>query len=280
MSNRAAVQALYNTTMLPSFSVPIAFTGSIAGCNAGTTSTEWKAAVVRTVNSFRVMAGLPGSVTVNLTHSAMNQQAALMMDANSSLNHAPPSSWTCYSADGATAAGSSNLALGNNGPSAIHAYMADTGTPSLGHRRWVLYSRLGEVGTGDTPRANALWVFGGNVTAPANATDGIAWPPRGFVPWTSKVAAPTDPWSFSLPGADFSGASVSLSNDQGQALSVSNVGQLANGYGDNTMSWTLASAQALWSRAPADTRINVQISNVLVGGQAKGFQYSVTFFVP
>ena len=280
-SSRAEVAAFYNTTMLPAFSVPMQWTGSTQGCVAGTTSAEYKAAVLNTVNSFRVLAGLPGNVSLNLTHSAMAQQAALMMDANSQLSHSPPTSWSCYTADGATAAGSSNLALGNAGPNAVRAYTADSGTSSLGHRRWVLYSRLGEVGTGDTTRANSLWVFGGTVTAPATVAEtGVAWPARGYVPWTTKVADPSHPWSFSLPGADFSGASVTMSNDQGKVLSVSNVGQLPSGYGDNTMSWTLDAPASEWSRSPSDTKFNVQISNVKVGGQAKSFQYSVTFFVP
>ena len=257
------------------------FSGSISGCQAGSTSAAWKDAVVRAVNSFRVMAGLPGTVKVNLTHSAMNQQAALMMDANGSLSHSPPTSWKCFSTDGATAAGSSNLALGNNGASAVHAYMSDSGTASLGHRRWLLLPQLGEVGTGDTPRANAMWVFGGTIGVPASATlNGVAWPPRGFVPWTNKVAVPTDPWSFTLAGADFSAASVSVSNDKGQLLTLANVGQLANGYGDNTISWRIPTDASLWSRAPADTKFTVQLSNVKVAGQAKSFQYSVTFFTP
>lgn len=272
---------LYNTIMLPSFSVPMQWTGSTAGCVAGTTSDAWKAAVVRTVNSFRVLAGLPGNVKINLAHSAMAQQAALMMYANNNLSHSPPSTWKCYSAEGATAAGSSNLALGNAGPSAIHAYIADTGVPSLGHRRWVLSSRLGEIGTGDTTRSNDLWVFGGEVTAPASATTaGVPWPPRGFVPWNSKVADPAHTWSFSVPGADFSAATVTMSNDQGLGLTVSNVAQLPNGYGDNTISWSLASASSLWSRAPGDTKLNVQLNNVKVGGVGKSFQYSVTFITP
>jgi len=280
-NSRAEVAAFYNGTMLPAFSVPMQWTGSTQGCVAGTTSAEYKAAVVNTVNSFRVLAGLPGNISLNLTHSAMAQQAALMMDANSQLSHSPPTSWTCYSADGATAAGSSNLALGNAGPNAVRAYIADSGTTSLGHRRWVLYSRLGEVGTGDTTRANVLWVFGGTVAAPASVAEtGVAWPARGYVPWTSKVADPSHPWSFSLPGADFSGASVAMSNDQGKVLSVGSVGQLPNGYGDNTMSWKLTADASEWSRSPADTKFNVQISNVKVGDQVKSFQYSVTFFVP
>ncbi len=279
--SRAEVAAFYNATMLPAFSVPMQWTGSTQGCVAGTTSAEYKAAVVNTVNSFRILAGLPGNVSLNLTHSAMAQQAALMMEANSQLSHSPPASWSCYTSDGATAAGSSNLALGNAGPNAVRAYIADSGTPSLGHRRWVLYSRLGEVGTGDTTRANTLWVFGGTVAAPAAVAEtGVAWPARGFVPWTSKVADPSHPWSFSLPGADFSGASVEMSNDQGKVLSVGNVGQLSPGYGDNTMSWNLTAGASEWSRSPADTKFNVRISNVKVGGQTKSFDYSVTFFVP
>jgi len=83
-----------------------------------------------------------------------------------------------------------------------------------------------------------------------------------------------------LPGADFSGASVAMSNDQGKVLSVGSVGQLPNGYGDNTMSWKLTADASEWSRSPADTKFNVQISNVKVGDQVKSFQYSVTFFVP
>ena len=71
-----------------------------------------------------------------------------------------------------------------------------------------------------------------------------------------------------------------MSNDQGKVLSVGNVGPLPDGYGDNTMSWNLTSATSEWSRSPADTKLNVLISNVKVGGQAKSFQYSVTFFVP
>jgi len=257
------------------------WTGAVSGCVAGTTSAEYKAAVLRTVNSFRVLAGMPGTVKLNLAHSAMAQQAALMMEANSSLSHSPPSTWTCYTADGKTAAGSSNLALGNAGPYAVRAYIADTGVTSLGHRRWLLFSELGEVGTGDTTRANTMWVFDGKVAPPASAkAAGIAWPPRGFVPLTNKVAEPTHPWSFSLPGANFSGATVSMTNDQGQALALSDAGKLDNGYGDNTMSWKLAAPASSWLRSPADTKFTVKLNNVVVDGQAKSFEYSVTFFIP
>lgn len=105
-------------------------------------------------------------------------------------------------------------------------------------------------------------------------------PPKGFVPWSQLVSDPTEQWSFSIPAGDFSGATVTMTNDQGQALTTTNYGQLQNGYGDNTLSWTFTAPISLWSRAPADTRLNVRITNVLVGGQIVDFAYSVIYFVP
>ena len=75
------------------------------------------------INYFRAMAGLPGDVVFDTTWNAQCQEAALMMIAEGNLSHSPPTGWACYSADGATAAGKSNLALGNHGPGAIDAYI-------------------------------------------------------------------------------------------------------------------------------------------------------------
>jgi len=64
-----------------------------------------------------------------------------MMDANNSLNHNPPTSWTCYSAGGAEAASHSNLSLGYNTTSAVTGQMNDDGSNNYfcGHRRWILF---------------------------------------------------------------------------------------------------------------------------------------------
>ena len=280
-NDRKAVKDLYDNVIVPAFAVTPEWTGNKSGCQAGDTSMEWKAAVVRTVNSYRVLAGLPGAVTLNMANSALAQQAALMMEANSRLDHGPPTSWACYSTGGATAAGKSNLALWVIGPQAMRFYMSDRGVSGLGHRRWILYSGLGEVGTGDTAQANALWILGPAASVPASVgVMGVAWPPRGYVPWTTKVANPLDDWSFSLPGADFSAAGVTMTNDQGVFLTVSNTGSRGNGNGDNTIGWTLVSPESLWSRSPADTRLHVQVNNVLVDGQFRNFAYDVIFFLP
>ena len=279
-NDRQAVLDLYHNVIVGAFAVIPQWTGTTSGCNAGDTSMEWKAAVVRTVNSYRVLAGLPGNVTLNMTTSALAQQAALMMEVNWQLSHSPPTSWLCYSVGGATAASQSNIALGVIGPEAMRFYMSDRNVSSLGHRRGILYSKLGEVGTGDSKYANALWIVGLEASIPASVNLlGVAWPPRGYVPWTYKVANPYDEWSFSLPGADFSGSVVKMTNDQGQDLALSSVSQ-REGYGDNTIGWKLAAEDTLWSRSPSDTLLRVQVNNVIVNGSAKNFAYDVIFFVP
>lgn len=98
------------------------------------------------------MAGVPADIKINLSWSADNQQAALLMIANGQLNHYPPPSWTCAStnAAGVAAASKSNIALGMYGADSIDGYMVDpgSGNAAAGHRRWILYPYTMKMGTG------------------------------------------------------------------------------------------------------------------------------------
>lgn len=82
------------------------------------------------------------------------------MAAQGDLSHDPPSTWKCWTQVGHDGAASSNLYLGETGASAIAGYMADTGVPSAGHRRWIIYSAQRVMGSGSTSSSNALYVFG------------------------------------------------------------------------------------------------------------------------
>lgn len=126
----------------------------------------------------------------------------------------------------------------------------------------------------------AFAVFGPAAGIPASASaNGVPWPLRGYVPWSSKAADSYDPWSFSMPDADFGGTGVSMANDQGQLLAIGNVNLLVSSYGDSTLSRILAAGKSQRSPSPADTRFNVPVNNVMVGDQAENFQYGVTFFI-
>ncbi len=194
--------------------------------------------------------------------NAATQEAALMMSVNNSLSHEPPQSWTCYTSNGATVAGSSNIALGAAGPRAIALYIKDPGVnnTAVGHRRWILHPPrssfgIGSVG-GATRDANVLWVFAGTSSRPF--TDIVAWPSRGFVPY--QVVYPR--WSFSLntePGADYSQAHVSMVED-GVPINLSIVSSNRIGFGDNTLIWTPSGLSFLAGQI--DRVFDIEISNV------------------
>ena len=78
------------------------WTGNYATCDAGTINPDYQAATLQRINYYRAMAGLV-PVALDATYSAKAQQSALMTSINTQLNHAPPPSWLCYTADGAQA---------------------------------------------------------------------------------------------------------------------------------------------------------------------------------
>jgi len=277
--SRAASRNFFNQYYLASDEA-INWTGNRATCNAGDTDILFRDVVQLRLNYFRAMAGVPAAVIFSDTYNAMAQKAALMMSVNGQLSHYPPASWTCYSADGAQAAGHSNLALGYCGREVIDAYMNDAGIDSLGHRRWVLYPQTQIMGTGDAPptggyAANALWVidpahFGD--PRPPTREEFVAWPPPGYVPYQVVFSR----WSFSYAGADFGAATVTMT--QGGAGVAVSLGTPANGYGENTLAWTPLNQN--WSKPPKDKTYLVTIHNVLIIGSSRSFTYKVTVFDP
>ena len=170
---RDGVAALFNSVYLPGWDVPLQWTGSVAGCDAGTTNVAHQQAVIDRVNYFRALAGLPPVTLLQGTPTIQVQAAALMMSANGMLSHTPPASWQCYSADGAMGAGNANLALGYFGVDSVDKYVDDPGgnNAAVGHRRWVLFPPRASMATGDTVSptrpphpSNGLYVFGPSTT--------------------------------------------------------------------------------------------------------------------
>jgi hypothetical protein len=242
--DRAAVVAAYNTyynVTMPA----VGFTGSTAGCNPGAISLAFQEWTVTRINFLRAMAGVPGNTTLDTSLNAQEQAAALIMAANSTLTHDPDPGMLCYSAQGDTGAGSSNLAYGTGLTDALPLYMSDpgTGNEAAGHRRWILHSRKARFGLGNANgspyNANALYTFdfGGS----SSGTSGIPWPPRGYVPtalFPSPFPGEGQRWSFGLPNANFGAANVTMTVN-GVALPVTVISRTANGYGDNTIVWSL-----------------------------------------
>jgi Cysteine-rich secretory protein family len=286
IQNRQSVIDFFTAQHEVDARVELGWTGSVNGCNAGTVSAAARASVARRINFFRAMAGVPSSVSLLDSYNAKAQQSALMMSANDALSHTPPTSWRCYTPEGAQAAGSGNLAIGAAGASAINLYMHDfgDGNTAAGHRRWILYPQTRNMGTGDVAggsgrwAANTLWVFDENLwaTRPATREPFVAWPPPGYVPF--GVVYPR--WSFSLAGADFEGASVSVTSN-GASLPVQ-LEPIQNGFGENTLVFLVNGIRhdAAWPRPLTDTVYAVDVRGVRVAGAMRDFSYQVTVVDP
>ncbi len=284
-SDRSAVQLFYRTLYASSNGIAIDWSGDIARCDAGATSAAHLDGVERRINWMRAMAGVPAQVTLDRFYNQQAQQAALVMAANGQLSHAPPPNWSCWSAEGALAAGKSNLTQ-SAGAEAIDHYMGEGGAnnAAVGHRRWLLYPQTRRMGSGDvsgplngrTVQANALWVFDDNLggARPPVRSEFVAWPPAGHVPHTTVYPR----WSFSYPDADFSQASVSMTED-GRALATLTE-PLASGFGENTLVWFPGAYRdgMRWQRPGADRRYEVALSKVRIDGQLRDFRYAVTVF--
>ena len=239
--------------------------------------------MLRRINYFRSMAGVPSLRSLSDAYNLKAQAAALMMSANRALSHSPPSTWICYTPEGAQGAGSSDLFLGVYGPAAVSGYMMDpgSGNTAAGHRRWILFPPTQQMGTGDIPptggypASNALWVFDTFSPRPATREAFVAWPPSGYVPYQVVFAR----WSFSYPNADFTAATVTMKSG-GADVGLSQW-PVVNGYGENTLVWTPAGAIGdSWPKPAQDTAYSVTVQNVLIGGQNRSFTVDVIVFDP
>jgi hypothetical protein len=283
--SRAAVATAYQLAYLPQGQVAADWTGNVSSCDAGSSSASYRAAVIDRVNFFRALAGLPGTVqhSSDAAISSNAQAAALMMSAEGRLSHFPASGWACYSAAGAGSNGgaaSDLLALGRAGPAAVDLYIDDPGSGNhfVGHRRWLLFPPQQVMASGDIPsgtRSNALWVFGPQGSRPPTP-QGVAWPPRGFVPF-QVLPTLSNRWSLSLPNAGFDAASVSMSVD-GLPIAVTVDSRTSYGYGDNTLVWRPATGTGavVYGSAGVDRTYLVSVTGIGGSGVPSSVSYSVT----
>jgi len=273
--DRSSVSTFYNTEYPKSQGVAIGWTGSVASCDAGDVSSDFRSATVTRINLFRALVGLPDVSLDGTGQNGKCQEAALMMSANGALSHNPPNTWDCWTADGDEAAGKSNLALGINGAGAIDLYIDDPGSGNapVGHRRWLLYPRLSKVGTGSVPcgsgssAANAVWVIGNTTTRPSTPSF-VAWPNAGYVPY--QLLPDSRRWSYHRPGVDFSSATVTV-EEGGSTVSTTIVARNGS-YGDPALVWTMPFGS---SKPSSDTTYDVTIK-----ADGSTYTYSVTVFDP
>ncbi len=276
--DRAAALTAYQSIAADQ-AVDAGWTGSVAGCLAGTESASSLAASLNTVNVLRSLAGLD-PVTLNPEMNRNALAAALMVRASGQINHDPGKSWPCYSKGGAEASGESNLYVGLSGADAMVGYVEDPGIADLGHRRWLLDPGATEFGTGSTGTTNALTVVGshGNGSRMKGMPNDklVAWPAAGWFP-TPLVFKD---WSVAIgkgSKVDVSSARVTVTFD-GSALPITNLRRLPSGAGvGETLGWQTSLPAAA---ATGDHLVGVSIAGVKIDGALQGINYTVRTFDP
>lgn len=259
----------YEASRTESSDVP--WSGDEPSCNAGDVPQTTMDKMFMRIEYFRKAVGLHNTVSENETKSEKAQQAALMMKSNGTLDHFPPDSWKCYSTAGDEGAGNSLLTQTRNAE-AVDSYMRDAGSANgpVGHRRWLLWPRLQEIGVGNTDNTNAIWVLGNAGTPPSDAPEFISWPPKGYTP--KQFAYPR--WSFSIANADFTGTSITMKDQNNQSVAIT-IEELDNAYGDRTIVWV---PSINVNSLTEDATFQVSLTNVGIGDELKDYDYNVILF--
>lgn len=251
----------------------MSWTGDEPSCDPGNVPELTKAKILQRLDYYRKAVGLNNIISENISKSDKAQMAALIMNANDQLDHDPPSSWKCYTTEGNEGAGNSLLTMTKNAE-AIDSYIRDQGADNgpVGHRRWLLWPRLQEIGIGNTNRSNAIWVLGNSGTPPSDVPDFVSWPPKGFIP--DRLVFPR--WSFSIAGANFSATTVSMLDSNNNAINLQ-IEELSNSYGDPTVVWI---PENINTNVTADTSYTITLKNVELSGVLMDYSYQVTLFDP
>lgn len=206
------------------------WSGSVDTCDAGEVSQNGIDNALRLVNLFRWLSGVP-EVETNEILNQKAQECSLIMHAYGGLTHYPSENMSCYSEDGSSAAGKSNLSP-YAGVYSVDLYMSDPGNETtLGHRRWILSNGLGPIGLGSTSEFSCMHVIGGSGSGNSPWT---AWPPSGPVPYELMNLAwatlEETGWSIQSDSTNLSNATVTITLDDGTDLPVT-VTELGANYG-------------------------------------------------
>ena len=277
---------LYNSYYLSSEIKSMPWNGSLNGCKCGSLDSSIYSKATARINFFRQIYGL-GPVKMNAASNKKAQAAALLSKANEELTHNPTKTAKCYSKDADEGCQGSCLSFtdfNSYQPGFLTGFMQDYGDENyfIGHRRWMLYSKLVEVGYGATDNAEALYTVGGVSFDDLEVPDCVPYPWPGAVP--ENLIFPK--WSFSIPDkykVDFSQAIVTMKTEGGQVINLEILEVLEN-YLDHTLVW---SAKGMFDYSDGepymttelddyiDKKIKVSIKNVMVDGKKKNYDYYV-----
>jgi uncharacterized protein YkwD len=247
--------------------------GNLLGCLLGTDSSAGNEAGLRAVNYARWLVGLaPVALDPALNRKALG--AALIMQANQVLTHAPSRLLRCWTSGGDDGARHSNLAWRYPAITPVQAvdmYLKDpgAGNADVGHRRWLLYPPTTRIGMGTTSQYSATYVIGPTASGRPSPRY-VRWPSAG---WFPNPLAPQR-WSLGGPGLKLGRATVSVY--RGPVRLAIHRERVVTGYGQPTLVWTMPAGYARTGS------YEVVVRNIHRAGTRKAFStsWTVSLFTP
>ena len=237
-------------------------------CDPGTLTRDGIDDTLVRINMFRWLVGL-GPVSDSDSLNEMDMWCAVVSSWNPPSGgynpHQPDPSVKCYTSEGASGAGQSNIAWGSGHPAqAIDQFIEDSGNfTTFGHRRWIFNPPLGPVGVGyyagggSYGNAECLAVFSASGGGPS--PEWIAFPPPGYAP----MAIMGWVWTFHHMQS-VSAAEMTVTRQSDAASLAMEKMSLASGYSQYS---TVAFRPQGWSPSAGETYLVV--SKESVGGRLR-----------
>jgi hypothetical protein len=249
-----------------------AWTGDATTCSPGVVSAAVHDKVIKRINFYRRIVGLPTNCVLTTLLNEKAQKSALMMQANLRSEGSPNPTWSCYNTDANMAWTNALRTNGYNASDAIDALIIDEQdqTGALLDRRWLLFSRAKTFGHGSASSFAAIYAKHNFNNPPSTLPlpEFVAYPPKGYI--ASDLFYPNLLWSFSIPDADFRTAAVTVKNADNIAIQTTKYPVL-DLEADNTLVFRPKITYALTK----DTKFSVTVANVRVNGILKTYNYDV-----
>lgn len=276
---------LYKTLYLSSEIDSMPWKGDVKQCYCGTINNDIYQKAQDRINFFRLMNGL-SEVKMNPRFNKEAQAAAFLVKVNNRLTHYPNHTMKCFTELAFNGCSKSNLGLINfeffPSTSFITHFIEDDGENNyyVGHRRWILYSKLKEFGYGATNNSEALLTVDGISYKSIVSPEFTAYPWNGYVPF--NLIFPR--WSFSIPEGktvDFKNTIILMTDGTGKKIQVEKLEYKE--HLDNTIVWIPIGLfddgiNKLEEKGYLNKKIRVQINNVLIDGVNKNYEYYVEPF--
>jgi hypothetical protein len=278
------IQLLYDSLYVASEIDSMPWNGDTTTCTCGTLPPEVYEKVKKRVDFFRLTNRLP-TVGISFRTNKMTQEAALISIANQEFTHYPSSKSKCFSELGRQ--GCRWSALGRHsqtkplGINFITGFVMDYGkhNAAVGHRKWILHSRLDSVAYGATSNTEALWAKFTHYKLD-DIPPFIAYPWSGCVP--EEFIYPK--WSISIPynrTIDLGQATIKMWDEAGNHITVKIINKDPDR--DATIVWVptaiFPKKNEIYSENPIqkyrNQKIKVRVESIMIKDKSYSYEYFV-----